>query len=123
MEFDLNPRGGRFLRGKQPEERRSFRETVLLRFQGKRWQKKSASRAPQAVRAYGQHLKLTGLAAMKRNLTVAAALLIATFCQARDLRSPNGRYAIRAESRINQGEGRNQALKREALRLSVCGAI
>ena len=38
---------------------------------------------------------------MKRNLTVAAALLIATLCQARDVRSPNGSYAIRAENSIS----------------------
>jgi hypothetical protein len=38
---------------------------------------------------------------MKRNLTVAAALLIAALCQARDVRSPNGSYAIRAENSIS----------------------
>jgi len=45
----------------------------------------------------------TGLASsfMKRNLTVAAALLIAALCQARDVRSPNGSYAIRAENSIS----------------------
>ena len=38
---------------------------------------------------------------MKRNLTVAAALLIAALCQARDVRSPNGSYAIRVENSIS----------------------
>ena len=38
---------------------------------------------------------------MKRNLTVAAALLMAALCQARDVRSPNGSYAIRAENSIS----------------------
>jgi hypothetical protein len=38
---------------------------------------------------------------MKRNLTVAAVLLIAALCQARDVRSPNGTYAIRAGNSIS----------------------
>src|ERR1700739_92071 len=38
---------------------------------------------------------------MKRNLTVAATLLIAALCQAKDVRSPNGSYAIRAENSIS----------------------
>ena len=38
---------------------------------------------------------------MKRNLTVAAALSIAALCQARDVRSPNGSYAIRVENSIS----------------------
>ena len=38
---------------------------------------------------------------MKRNLTVVAALLIAALCHARDVRSLNGRYAIRAENSIS----------------------
>src|SRR6201984_2734131 len=38
---------------------------------------------------------------MERNLTVAAALLIAALCQARDVKSPNGSYAIRVENSIS----------------------
>jgi hypothetical protein len=38
---------------------------------------------------------------MKRNLTVAVALLIAALCQAREVRSPNGSYAIRTENSIS----------------------
>jgi hypothetical protein len=38
---------------------------------------------------------------MKRSLTMAAALLIAALCQAKDVRSPNGSYAIRAEHSIS----------------------
>jgi hypothetical protein len=38
---------------------------------------------------------------MKTQITVAAALLIAALSQARDVRSPDGRYAIRAEASIS----------------------
>ena len=38
---------------------------------------------------------------MKTEITVAAALLIAALSQARDVRSPDGRYAIRAEASIS----------------------